>query len=74
MAGVVAVPIPTGDIHELVSADVEARVTAYCEGTCKVPREWWPIVKKYRELSLKDDPVSEARCNVLFDALLVLVR
>ena len=58
--------------------DKKEVVVAYLEGTCYVPRELWPIVKKYRELyKITQECVSYPRhiddqMNKLHDALEVL--
>ena len=60
-----------------VDATTEKLVEDYELGGCRVPRDLWPIVKKYRELSAvveaEDSPIAEAQANALHDALLVLV-
>jgi hypothetical protein len=68
----------TASEHTLVDAATEhvgQLVEDYKLGNCKVPRDWWPIVKLYRELSQEADnsALAMAQCNALDEALRVLV-
>ena len=73
----VARPSQALDLVHEVDAETEELVACYLSGSCFVPRDLWPLVKKHRELSTiceaGDSSVAEAQCNALNDALLILV-